>query len=125
MRMFRGFRYPFQISPASGRAAEERSYETYVKSLIYQVLMTRPGERINRPRFGGGVRALVFAPLSDASAAMAQTAIYSSLKEWLEPFIRTEDVRVQVVEPSTLEITVVYLIRATNERQFLNVEVTE
>ena len=123
--MFQGFKYPFQIAAPSGRAAQERAYERYVKALILQVLMTRPGERINRPRFGGGVRALVFAPLSDANAVIAQTAIYSSLTEWLDAFIRVEDVRVQVVEPSTLEITVVYLIRATNERQFLNVEVTE
>jgi phage baseplate assembly protein W len=123
--VFQGFKYPFQIAAASGRAAEERDYERYVKSLIYQVLMTRPGERINRPRFGGGVRALVFAPLSDANAAIAQTSIYAALTEWLDAFIRTEDVRVQVIEPSTLEITVVYLVRATNERRFLNVEVTE
>jgi uncharacterized protein len=123
--MFQGFKYPFEINAASGRVAVERDYERYVKSLIYQVLMTRPGERINRPSFGGGVRALVFAPLSDANAAIAQTSIYAALTEWLEDLIRTDDVRVQVVEPSTLEITVVYLIRATNERRFLNVEVTE
>lgn len=123
--MFRGFKYPFQIAAPSGRVAEERDYDRYVKSLIYQVLMTRPGERINRPGFGGGVRALVFAPLSDANAAMAQTAIYAALKEWLDAFIVTEDVRVAVAEPSTLEITVVYLVRGTNERRFLNVEVTE
>ncbi len=123
--MFQGLKYPFQIAASSGRAAVERDYERYVKSLIYQVLMTRPGERINRPRFGGGVRALVFAPLSDATAALAQTSIYAALTEWLDAFIRTDDVRVQVVEPSTLEITVVYLIRATNEKRFLNVEVTE
>jgi phage baseplate assembly protein W len=123
--MFQGFAYPFRINAASGRVAEERDYERYVKGLIYQVLMTRPGERINRPDFGGGVRALVFGPLSDANAAIAQTAIYASLNEWLAAFIRVEDVRVAVVEPSTMEITVVYLIRATNERRFLNVEVTE
>lgn len=123
--MFQGFRYPFQINAASGRVAVERDYERYIKSLIYQVLMTRPGERINRPSFGGGVRALVFAPLSDANAAIAQTSILSALTEWLAALIRVEDVRVQVIEPSTLEITVVYLIRATNERRFLNLEVTE
>jgi hypothetical protein len=123
--MFQGFRHPFQISAASGRTAVERDYETYVKALIRQLLLVRPGERINRPRMGGGVRALVFAPLSDASAAMAQTTIYGALKEFLDAFIRTEDVRVEVQAPSTLVITVVYLIRATNERQFLNVEVTE
>ena len=123
--MFQGFKYPFQISALSGRAAVERDYSRYIKGLIYQVLMTRPGERINRPRFGGGVRALVFEPLSDANAAIAQSTIYGALTEWLEPLIRVEDVRVNVVQPSTLEVTVVYLIRATNDRQFLNVEVTE
>jgi len=123
--MFQGFKYPFQITSPSGRVAVERDYERYIKSLIYQVLMTRPGERINRPRFGGGVRALVFAPLSDANAAITQTAIYGSLNEWLDALIRVDDVRVKVVEPSTLEITVVYLIRATNERRFLKMEVTE
>ena len=123
--MFQGFKYPFQINTTSGRAATERDYGRYIKGLIYQVLMTRPGERINRPRFGGGVRALVFEPLSDANAAIAQSTIYGALTEWLEPLIRVEDVRVAVIPPSTLEVTVVYLIRATTERQFLNVEVTE
>lgn len=123
--MFTGFKYPLQIAPPSGRMAQELDYETYIKSLMYQVLMTRPGERINRPQFGGGVRALVFAPLSDANAAIAQTAIYNSLSEWLSQLIRVDDIRVEVIPPSTLEVTVVYLIRATNEQQFLNVEVTE
>lgn len=123
--MFQGFKYPLQVAAPSGRIAVERDYERYIKSLIYQVLMTRPGERINRPRFGGGVRALVFAPLSDANAAIAQSTIYGALNDWLDALIRVDDVRVEVVQPSTLEITVVYLIRATNERRFLNVEVTE
>jgi phage baseplate assembly protein W len=123
--MFHGFRYPFQIVAASGRVAAEHDYERYIKGLIYQVLMTRPGERINRPDMGGGLRALVFSPLSDANAAIAQSAILGSLNDWLDTLIRVEDVRVEVVPPSTLEITVVYLIRATNERRFLNVEVTE
>ena len=123
--MFEGFKYPFRISAASGRVAEERDYEAYVKGLIRQLLLTRPGERINRPQMGGGVNALVFAPLSDANAAVAQTTIHAALTEWLDTIIRTEDVRVEAVPPSTLEITVVYLIRATNERRFLNLEVTE
>lgn len=123
--MFQGFKYPFQILAASGRAASERDYETYVKGLIRQILLTRPGERIHRPRMGGGVRALIFAPQSDANAAIVQTAIYGTLTDWLDGFIRTEDVRVAVEPPSTLAITVVYLIRATNERRFLNLEVTE
>jgi hypothetical protein len=123
--MFSGFAHPFRISAAAGRVAVERDYERYVRGLILQVLLTRPGERINRPTLGAGVRALVFEPLSDATAALAQAAVLKALNEWLEPLIRTEDVRVEVEAPSTLRIVVVYLVRATNERRFLNVEVTE
>lgn len=123
--MFEGFRYPFQISSASGRFEEERDYATYVKGLIKQLLLTRPGERINRPTLGGGIDALLFAPLSDANAAIAQATIQAALTEWLDPIIRTEDVRVVAVPPSTLEVTVVYFIRATNKSDYLNLEVTE
>jgi uncharacterized protein len=123
--MFEGFKYPFQISATSGRVASERNYEAYVKGLIRQLLLTRPGERVNRPTLGGGINALVFAPLSDANAAIAQATIHAALTEWLDAIIRTEEVRVEAVPPSTLEVTVVYLIRATNERTFLNLEVTE
>lgn len=123
--MFKGFRYPVAVSASGGRIAIERDYDRYVRGLIYQVLLTRPGERINRPEFGAGVRALVFAPLSEATATLAQTAVYNALKEWLEAFILVNEVRVTVSEPSTLEVSIAYLVRATNEQRFLNVEVTE
>jgi uncharacterized protein len=125
MRMFQGFAYPLQISDAAGRIAAERDYERYVRNLIYQVLLTRPGERINRPTFGGGVRSLVFAPLSEETASIARTAIQAALTEWLDAFIAVEEIKVEVTPPSTLTVTVIYLIRQTNERRFLNVEVAE
>lgn len=122
--IFRGFKYPFSLSGSAGRIAVESDYETYIKGLIYQVLLTRPGERVHRPEFGAGIRALLFAPLSEASASLAQASVYTALTEWLGGFIRVEDVRAEVTEPATLSITVVYLIRATDTRRFLNVEVT-
>ncbi len=48
--------------------------------LIRQVLLTAQGEGINRPEFGAGVRRLVFAPLSAATASLAQTTIYEALE---------------------------------------------
>ena len=47
-------KYPFAIDAGGGRAAEESDYEAYIRQLIRQVLMTAPGERINRPSFGAG-----------------------------------------------------------------------
>ncbi|MEO9651982.1 MAG: GPW/gp25 family protein [Roseobacter sp.] len=123
--MFKGFAYPVSVSASAGRIAVERDYDRYIRGLIYQVLLTRPGERINRPEFGAGVRALIFAPLSEATATLAQTTIYNALGEWLDAFILVDDVRVSVSEQSTLDVKVVYLVRATNEQRYLNVEVTE
>jgi phage baseplate assembly protein W len=123
--LFQAIHYPLAISGPSGRLRQETDYEAYIRQLIRQVLLTAPGERINRPEFGAGVRRLVFAPLSPATASLAQTTIYQALTTWLDALIRVEDVRAQAIEPGRLDIAVTYLVRARGERRFLNVEVTE
>ncbi|MGH6902568.1 MAG: GPW/gp25 family protein [Geminicoccaceae bacterium] len=123
--LFQGIHHPLAISARSGRLRQETDYEAYIRQLIRQVLLTAPGERINRPEFGAGVRRLVFAPLSPATASLAQTTIYQALTAWLDALIRVEDVRAQATLPGRLDITVTYLLRARGERRFLNVEVTE
>ena len=123
--VFQGIRHSLEIAAGSGRLRQETDYEAYIRQLIRQVLLTAPGERINRPEFGAGVRRLVFAPLSAATASLAQTTIYQALSASLDALIRVEDVRAQAIEPGRLDITVTYLLRARGERRFLNVEVTE
>lgn len=121
---FQAIHHPLAIAPASGRLRQETNYEAYIRQLIRQVLLTAPGERVNRPDFGAGVRRLVFAPLSPATATLAQTTVYQALTTWLDLLIRVEDVRVEIGEPGRLDITVAYLLRARGEKRFLNVEVT-
>jgi len=123
--MTQSLNHPFSVSSSAGRLAVERDYERYVKALIHQVLMTRPGERINRPEFGCGLRSLVFSLMSESAANLAQTSIYTALRNELAAFVRVDDVRVEFEQPSTMRIHVVYLILATSERRFLNMEVTE
>ena len=123
--LFQAIHHPLQIAAQSGRLRQETDYEAYIRQLIRQVLLTAPGERINRPEFGAGVRRLVFAPLSPATASLAQTTIYQALTTWLDALIRVEDVRARALLPGRLDITVTYLLRARGERRFLNVEVTE
>ena len=120
---FDAIHFPFQIDRGLGRLREVHDLDTYVRQLIRQVLLTSPGERINRPDFGAGVRRLVFAPLSPATASLAQTMITQALDAWLGTLIQTEEVRAEAVD-ARLEVTVVYVVRARGERRFLNVEVT-
>jgi phage baseplate assembly protein W len=116
-------RFPFAINDRLGRLAQENDYEQYIKQLIRQVLFTAQGERINRPDFGAGVKRLVFAPNSPATASLAQTLIFQGLTTWLGTLIRTDDVKAEA-DNERLNITIVYTILAKQERRFLNVEVT-
>ena len=116
-------RFPFAINDQLGRLAQENDYEEYIKQLIRQVLFTAQGERINRPDFGAGVKRLVFAPNSPATASLAQTLIFQALTRWLGTLIRTESVEAEAVE-ERLNITIGYTILAKQERRFLNLEVT-
>lgn len=113
---------PFSVNPLSGRTEEEPDYDAYVRQLIRHLLLTSPGERINRPNFGAGIRRLVFAPISEASAMLARTMVYDALTRWLAPIIQVEQV---TMEPriETLVITVSYRVIAHGETRYLNEEV--
>ena len=115
-------RYPFAIDAGGGRATEESDYDTYVRQLIRQVLLTAPGERINRPDFGAGVRRMVFAPNSPATATLAQTFVYQALTRWLATVIKVEEVKVSAVE-STMLIDVRYIVIQRGETRILREEV--
>jgi len=120
---FRSIRYPFAIDPALGILDEETSYARHIDQLVRQVLLTSPGERINRPDFGCGVRRMVFAPNSRVTASLAQANIFESLNRWLSPAILVEDVRAEARE-EVLAISIAYSLRVRRERRYLNLEVT-
>lgn len=72
------YKFPFQIAPASGRIAES-DYPAHVAQMVRQVLLTSPGERVNRPDFGAGLRRLVFAPNSQSLQATAELIVRQAL----------------------------------------------
>lgn len=120
---FTSIHYPIAIDGALGRLQEEVDYPEHVDQLIRQVLFTSPGERINRPDFGCGLKRMVFAPNSEVSASLAQVLIFESLKRWLDPLITVNDVKANAIN-EVLEIRIVYLLKARQERRYLNLEVT-
>src|SRR5881227_3787849 len=95
---FTSIRYPVTLDVGFGRFASEEDYVRHVEQLMRQVLLTNPGERINRPDFGCGIRRMVFAPNSEAAASLAQVSIYQALEKWLAPAIRVDDVKVAAAE---------------------------
>src|SRR5215831_13251142 len=100
---------PFHID-GRGRSAETAE-DDHIRDMIYQILFTDPGERVNRPDFGCGIKQLVFMPNSDALATATQFLVQGSLQRWLDSVIRVESVEVEAVE-SDLRVTVVYSKRS-------------
>lgn len=100
---------PFHLG-AAGRVAVTDD-DDHVRDMIFDVLFTNPGERVNRPDFGCGLRSLVFSAASPAVAAATQVLVKGSLQKWLEREIEVADVNVEAVE-SEIVVTVAYQRRA-------------
>jgi len=115
-------RFPFDIDAGLGRLAEETDYPAYVEQLMMQVLLTSPGERVNRPDFGCGLRQMVFAPNSNVTASLTQVTVTRALNDWLGDLIRVDKVEVQAVEEK-LEVSIAYTLKVKGEHRYLNLEV--
>ncbi len=106
--------YPFHID-GRGRSASA-SVDDHIRDLIYQVLFTAPGERVNRPDFGCGIRQLLFMGNSDVLATTTQFLVQGSLQRWLGDLIALERVTVTNREEQLI-VEVVYTRRDNNERE--------
>ena len=106
--------YPYGFDNTGHTAQDD--LPSHIVDMIEQILLTSPGERVNRPTFGCGVTQLVFAPNSDALAATQQQVVQASLQQWLSDLIRVNSVDVTARE-STLLITVTYTIIQSQQRQ--------
>jgi uncharacterized protein len=106
--------HPVHID-SRGRTAETGEDE-HIRDLIHQVLFTEPGERINRPDFGCGIRRMVFMPNSEALSTATRFLVQGALQRWLETVIEVEAVDVRAQEEQ-LAVTVAYRKRSTGERR--------
>ncbi len=100
--------HPFAIG--TGHAPAGTGRDAYVRHLLYQVLFTEPGERVNRPDFGCGLRGLVFRGPEDASVAVARQQIAHTLQRELGELLQLDDVVLAVADRS-LTVTVRYRLR--------------
>ena len=120
---FTSIRYPIGVDAGLGRLSAEENYAAHVEQMIKQVLFTNPGERINRPDFGCGIRRMVFAPNSDVSASLAQVTVFQALDKWLGSLIDVSRVEVEARD-EVLDVKIAYVLKARQERRYLNLEVT-
>jgi hypothetical protein len=104
--------YPFRFDNKGVTA--RASADDHIRDMIEQLLFTNPGERVNRPDFGGGLLALVFASNSAELTAAAQYTAQASLQRWLGDVIEVRALQV-TGEDATLRVLVQYVIRRSGE----------
>ena len=90
--------------------------DDHVRDMIYQVLFTNPGERVNRPDFGCGLLQLVFEPNSEVLATATQFLVQGALQRWLADVVQVEKVAI-TSEEERLVVDVVYVRLDTGQRQ--------
>ncbi|MEH2236626.1 GPW/gp25 family protein [Nostoc sp.] len=120
------YAFPFRIDVASHQAAQTR-YENHVEQMIRQVLLTSPGERVNLPEFGCGLRQLLFAPHSEALDATTKLIVLQALNRWLAGQIQVKDVRVASVEETgdqaQLKVQIEYVLIETQATKRMEVRI--
>jgi phage baseplate assembly protein W len=105
--------FPFDLD-GSGRAARTDP-DDHVRDMIYELLFTNPGERVNLPDFGCGLLQMVFRPNSEALAAATQLLVQGALQQWLGDVVAVQKLSVDNIE-ERLEINLVYVRRDTGQQ---------
>jgi hypothetical protein len=106
--------YPYQFDGRGRTATTDES--DHIRDMIEQVLLTQPGERLNRPDFGSGLLQLAFQPLSDELASATQFLVQGALEQWLGHVIAVEEVRIGR-DDGTLSVDLGFVIQRTGERR--------
>ena len=102
--------FPWQYD-ARGQTAAAAS-DDHIGDMLELLLFTDPGERVNRPGFGSGIRQLVFAPDSPDFAPALEFAVAAAIQRELGDVLALEGVSV-TSEEATIRVVVDYLILAT------------
>jgi phage baseplate assembly protein W len=113
----RDYSFPLRIN-AVQRQAQQVGYAEHVAQMIRQFLFTSPGERINLPDFGGGLRRMVFAPITSELTSTSELLIRRGLEKYLGQHIELIKVTVgnaEEIDPAAIEVSIQYRLKETQE----------
>jgi len=116
----RHLRFPFTIGD-DGRPETPHDLADHVRSEVIQLLLTDPGERDFQPRFGGGMKRLVFELNSDVTAALARARLTKALNFYLGDRLQIRQLETEAID-STLSVDLVYQLVGSAETRRLRFE---
>ena len=69
--------------------------ERLIKNDLLQLLFTSPGDRVNRPDFGTGIRGFLFEPMTTDSVNALNNNIINAINKW-EPRVNVSSVTTEI-----------------------------
>ena len=92
----------------------------HVRGQIEQILFTAPGERVFRPEFGAGLRALLFEPNASPLWQVTQRRLAAALGEALAGEVDPRSLEIEVRgSEAELVIRIAYTLAAIGRREEL------
>jgi uncharacterized protein len=95
-----------------------------VRQALLLLLLTQPGERVNRPDYGCHLNRVLFAPADDTTAGLAIHYVRRAVLRW-ENRVELLDVDAVVSpeSPERLDVSLSYRVHATGDVDTLEIEV--
>lgn len=101
-------------------AAATSQDDQLVREQIEQLLLTIPGERVDRPDFGCGIQLLVFEAATPETAAATEYVVRAGLARFLSGVVDVEGVRVRAGD-AELVVEILYTVVATGQPSAMTV----
>jgi uncharacterized protein len=102
--------FPFQLGDHNQIALTAGDFA--IRQSIYIIVYTVPGERVMRPEFGCEIHSLVFDPVNEETAVVAERYVREALLRW-EPRINLKEIKVTPgnIDLGEMRIEVTYQIK--------------
>lgn len=101
---------------------QDPDHDLLVEQMMTQLLMTSPGERVNRPSFGVGLPGRIFVEATDPAVFALQADIIAAVQQWLPEVARADAVSVHIHD-STTTIEVTYEVLRTGSSRTATIQV--
>ncbi len=113
-RAFLGRGWAHPVAAGADGTTALAQYEEDIRQAIHIILRTEKGERVMRPDYGAGLRAMLFEPIRTTTLSLVRHRVEEALVLW-EPRIDGVTVRVSAApESGRIDIDVRYRVRVTN-----------
>lgn len=91
-----------------------------VRDVLWNILLTSPGERLMRPEFGAGLKKFIHQPNNETTRRLIADQAMKAIQRW-EPRIQVMDLRVNTSADALNEVTlrILYQIKQTGEQNSL------